>query len=335
MNYLIDPDVLQAAFDDFSCMASLNKIMTEVQVHRFYKDTDTIIELEYRRIFNEYRDREDHVSIGLLQRLLFEDGNSEDTISSQCIVRDLIELGDHLFPVEPELIGMMANARAIGLTLMLVGSDNLDSVRPRRLHNPEFCRSIGRKIPWLEVEWASRARVDIPRSTYRDTDFSATRAREFESRAALWLQDQDPHLRCITPPPKGQVGGEEIDIYGYRYNSDETTAVIGECKLRREGNETEKPVKRSEIQQLRRKLIAAREYERARKRSPNDMDIPTKYEGVLVSNANELDDEARSLMEEEKELILRVLGVELSSGWETQHIWKILSGHVLFSNQAF
>ena len=119
---------------------------------------------------------------------------------------------------------------------------------------------------------------------------------------------------------------EQIDVYGYRSTSAGIIMVIGECKLRHEGNEKAKPVERGEIQQLRRKLIAARKYEAARRRKPADGDTPTQFEGILISNATDLDDEAEGLIDMESDFRLRFLSVTLPKGWEARQEWRIVAG---------
>lgn len=328
MNFVIDPDVFSESFYDSRCQVSLLQISTDITLHQFYRDADTVLEKEYRSIFNErYRDYAEHPAIGLLKQILFEDGDPETIISGQCMVhhRDrLAELGCTT-PVEPEMIGMLTHARELGLVFVLVGM-NTSRTRPRGFHSAEIFRCVGKMFPWLEVAWAGRPRIDIPLAKYRDDDVSNEKSKEFEPKSSLWLQDFDTDLRCITPPTKKEMGGEQIDVYGYREKSEKKVVVVGECKLRREGNEATKPIECSEVQQLRRKLIAARKYEASR-RCKNFADgTPCQFEGLLISNATDLDDSAKELIDSENDFRIRFLSVKLPKGWETEEEWRILSG---------
>jgi len=288
-------------------------------------------------------EREDSDAIRLLKHILFEDGNPEDRLSNISPVRDAIAQDVRLDPVEPELIGVMANARSRGLILWLVSRDNLSGTRSRRLNDPEFARMVDKKIPWIEIEWAGETTVEIPHrsppysasSGSRDQFEAIRRAKEseFEPKVALWLQDRDSDLRCITPPPTGDLGGEEIDLYGYRNSSAETIVVVGECKLRREGNEA-KAVDSEEVKQLVRKLVAARDYESRRRRKSGGTSKPLRYEGLLMSNAHNVDESAHQLLEDNCDFSLRVLEMTLSKNWDSDQHWRIVSGRQVFPDQS-
>jgi len=326
MNFAVDPDVFQASFLEIPCLAALNEIGCDFASHRFLRDTEGVLEREYRQILNEKCKTDDeHPAVVLLQRILFDDGNADDTVSStHPITTKLASLGcSH--PVEPELLGMLANARNLGLILAMVGHD-ADYLRKRGLHDKTVCWRVRNEIPWLDIVWIGESRVETPESDYSDNNPPSIRAKQdaFESKVALWLQDDDPSLRCITPPPKGKVGNEQIDVYGYRTVSTGKTVVIGECKLRREGNET-KRIATEEIQQLRRKVIAARKYEEAKKSLSRDR-ISVEYEGILISNAIDVDDQALSLIESETDFKIRVLRVTIKKGWETSDELCITQG---------
>jgi len=224
-------------------------------------------------------------------------------------------------PVEPELLGMAANARDVGLILAMVGYD-ADYLRKRGLHKETTRWEVRKEIPWLDIHWFGRSRIEIPESDYSDNNQPVIRAKQdaFEAKVALWLQDNDPCLRCVTPPPGGKVGTEQIDVYGYRHADDGITVVIGECKLRREGNET-KSISVEEIQQLRRKVIAAMEYERSKRSSKG-----LTFEGILISNAQDVEEQAQQLIISETTFKIRVLCVTIQKGWESSDDWRIVSG---------
>ncbi len=322
MNFAVDPDVFLTSFRDIPCMAAINKISRDFPFHRFFRDKEGVLEREYRQIFNEkFKTNPEHPTVVLLQRVLFEDGNIEDTISSIHSIREKLERLGCSQPVEPELLGMVANARNDGLILAMVGYD-ADYLRKRGLHNETIRWLVRKEIPWLDVRWFGMSRIEIPESDYSDNNQAIIRARQdaFEVKVALWLQDNDPCLRCMTPPPKGKVGAEQIDMYGYRHADDGITVVIGECKLRREGNET-KSISVEEIQQLRRKVIAAREYERSKRSSKG-----LTFEGILISNAQDVEEQAQHLIISETNFKIRVLRVTIQKGWESSDDWRIVSG---------
>jgi len=288
----------------------------------FFRDKEGVLEREYRQIFNEkFKTNQEHPTAVLLQRILFEDGNIEDTISSIHSIREKLERLGCSQPVEPELLGMAANARDVGLILAMVGYD-ADYLRKRGLHKETTRWEVRKEIPWLDIHWFGRSRIEIPESDYSDNNQPVIRAKQnaFEAKVALWLQDNDPCLRCTTPPHRGKVGTEQIDMYGYRHADDGITVVIGECKLRREGNET-KSISVEEIQQLRRKVIAAMEYERSKRSSKG-----LTFEGILISNAQDVEEQAQQLIISETTFKIRVLCVTIQKGWESSDDWRIVSG---------
>lgn len=319
MNIVIDPDVFQASFHDFKCQVGINEIACEFFCHRFFRDAQGVLENEYRQIFDkQHKQHLEHPSIVLLQRILSEDGNTDNLLSSLCSMRkQFLDLGCSQ-PVEPELLGMLANARNVGLVLGLIGYD-AENTRPRGLHKNDVYHQIRNVIPWLDVLWIGKPKIEIPKSDHSEYAERLIRAKSdaFETKAALYLQSQDSSLKCCTPPKKGDVGGEQIDVYGYRTIDENTKiVVIGECKLRRRGNER-KSVSGEEIQQLRRKVIAVREAERNRGRNYT-------FEGILITNANDLDELAIPLIRSERDFRIRVLHVTLSSDWETSDEWGIV-----------
>jgi hypothetical protein len=322
MNFAIDPDVLKVSFQDILCMAALNEISRDFKSHRFFRDKEGVLESEYRHIFiQKYETNHEHPTVVLLQRILSEDGNIEDTISSIHSIREKLERLGCSQPVEPELLGMVANARNDGLILAMVGYD-ADYLRKRGLHNETIRRLVRKEIPWLDIHWFGMPRIEIPESDYSDNNQPVIRAKQnaFEAKVALWLQDNDPCLRCTTPPHRGKVGTEQIDMYGYRHADDGITVVIGECKLRREGNET-KSISVEEVQQLRRKVIAAMEYERSKRSSKG-----LTFEGILISNAQNVEEQAQQLVISETNFKIRVLRVTIQKGWESNEEWRIVGG---------
>jgi len=335
MNLAIDPDVFIASFFELPCEYALNLLSTEVSSHRFHRDQEGRLELEYRRIFSEKcKDAAlvEHPALRLLQQILVEDGNPEDNLSSvHSAVEELMPFCPE--PVEPELLGMLANASRLGLTLMLVGHD-APYARQRGLNNPEVLWKTSRRIPWLDIIWAADTRPTLSRITYRvggeksDTP-PEIKAKEdaFETKVAVWLQDAEPSFRCKSPPSKTQCG-EQIDVFGYRaVGHDMMIVVVGECKLRRRGNES-KPIACTEVQQLLRKLEAGRRFVK-RNLAGLGESTQLQFEGILVSNALDIDEWAKELILSESEFNIRILCVSVNSDWETNQQWGIVSGRWL------
>lgn len=313
MNVVIDPDVITASLKD----PKTQFVLYEIANSRFYRDQDGLLQEEYRRLFaNLFRiDLSEHPAILILQHLLKED-NDRTISSSHHLVEAFKQLGC-TEPVEPTLLGMMANGRSEGLVLVLAGP-NITGLRHRELYNPATRWKIAREIYWLEMIFTSESEISLHRIDYDDSGehICSVKSPAFEAKAALYLQDLDASIRCITPPPS-HVIGEEIDVYGYRLTDKQTTVIVGECKLRREGNES-KGVSECEIKQLRRKLIAAQQYENDRRNKE-----PLSFEGVLITNALNIGDRARRLIQLERHFSIKILRVSLSRHWETRPDWSI------------
>lgn len=330
MNIAIDPDVFKASFHDFQCIVGINTIGLDFKSHRFFRDEQETLEKEYCQIFNEYFENNiEQPSIRLLEHILLEDGNLKDRISHHCSAnqRDqFLNLGCSQ-PVEPVLLGMMANARDIGLVLGMLGNDT-EHTRPRGLHNECIRWRVHNIIPWLDIKWIGKPEITIPESDSSRESNRVIRAKAdaFESKAALYLQDQDTSLRCITPPKRGNIGNEQIDIYGYRTADDGAKiVVVGECKLRRCGNE-DRSIDVGEVQQLRRKVIAARDYETKKNKGRN---LTHAFEGVLITNATGLDESAIHFVQSETAFQIRILHVTLPRDWETSDEWCIVQSEWL------
>lgn len=336
MNYAIDPDVFIASFSELPCEYALSQLSIEASSHTFYRDREGRLELEYRRIFSENYDTAlfEHPALRLLQQILIEDGNPEDTLSSvNPVVDKLRQFCPE--PVEPELLGMLANASRFGLSLVLVGHD-APYIRQRGLHKPDVRWTIRRQIPWLNITMAANTKLLLTQVKYMEYGVDGEvienapeiKAKEdaFDAKVAIWLLDQDSSFRCTTPPSEKECG-EQIDVFGHRLLDNNTqTTVIGECKLRRRGNES-KHIESKEVQQLLRKLKAAQRF--AKRNYEPRQSPPLKFEGILISNATGIDEWARELILSESEFNIRVLSVSLDSDWETSQQWGIVSGQWL------
>lgn len=331
MNFAIDPDVFIAAFDHFNCSAALILIGGQVAAHRFIRDREAVLEKEYRQIFSARLsvDTYEHPAIRLLQHILSEDGNEEDKLlSTAALVSRCQQLGCTQ-PVEPVLLGMMVNGRRLGLVLMMVGT-NLPGIRTRGIHDAQIRWEVRKEIPWLNVIPAINTQVELSQLDYEDNNPPHIKAKQdaFEAKAALYLQDQNPDLRCITPPPQGKMGGEQVDVYGYRTTESGTTVVVGECKLRREGNE-EKLINSTELQQLYRKVIAARDYETNNRRRKSIEQAELSFEGIFITNADGVDENAEALLRSGMDFRVRVMRVLLSRNWEATDKWGIVKSEWL------
>ncbi len=350
MNFVADPDVFQASFQDDTCRAVLSKIGEEFNAHKFFFDFEETLDSKYREIFNSYYyDNFDHPAIVLLQRILSETVTNEDvTISGKCTdYWDWIQELGCATPVEPTLIGMLSCARDKDITLLLTGIDKATGAK-RGLHKIETVRQVGNKFPWLNILFISQTELTVPLVKYRDETYLSNtvggisigqpinalqfKSKEFEPRAALLLQQLIPGLTCIAPPQRSKlVKEEQIDVYGYISGSHGiNTVVIGECKLRREGNE-DKAVEYGEIKQLLRKIEGARCYESTGRRKPVEGG-PCDFVGILISNCTDIDEAARVLAASVQNVQLRFLTLTLSTRWESRLEWSVVNSRFVELN---
>jgi hypothetical protein len=163
--------------------------------------------------------------------------------------------------------------------------------------------------------------------------------RLFELQSGCFLQTQDPQLRWIKTPP-GM--GEQIDVYArkeYRIACESVLEVlVGECKLRREGNEDNKPISSGEIEQTFQKMYAAARYEH-RRLSASKQDQVLRIRGALISNVfdfvgekedtvlcikNHLDRNwPRKVYDLSIYIELVFMQAQLPSGWMDRSDWEI------------
>lgn len=324
MNIIIDPNVFRASFHDENCKLGVIAISREIKFFRFFRDKQGVLEREYRQIYNQqYKNDSEHLSISLLKYILFEDGEVGEIVSNLCDLQEKFKQIGCSSPVELELLGMLRNGRDIGLVLGMVGYD-AEYISPRGLHKEEIRWKIRKLIPWLHIKWFGKSKIEMPESDYstKSDPLIAAKSDAFESKSALYLQSLEDTIRCIVPPNKGDISGEQVDVYGYRLAADGTTTVIiGECKLRRCGNEG-KLVEAEEVQQLREKVIAAQKYEAKRNKIQHTI---SSFEGILITNAEGLEETARELVQSEDKFRIRILLVTLSKDWEKSNEWRIIS----------
>ena len=179
--------------------------------------------------------------------------------------------------------------------------------------------------------------TDIVPAPLKDTPKAKMQDRLLELQAAFYLQDKDPHLRCIPTPPG--IGGQ-IDVYGRKEPIRESTLeiLVGECKLRKEGNEVRKPIAFGEVTQTLDNMLAAARYEHRRldglKRTPT-----LKIRGALIANTSGFEGEQedfyvcvqnylndhwpQSVLELCDEVELVLVQATLPSGWTNRADWEI------------
>ena len=113
------------------------------------------------------------------------------------------------------------------------------------------------------------------------------------------------------------IYGEQIDLHCIRNNVNKRLILVGECKLRF-GEITEQPITREEIKQLTRKIDAAKAFERKR----NDLSQDIEIKGFIISNAVELNPDARELVKEYQTSI-HFVNVTMPKNWVNNPKWKI------------
>jgi hypothetical protein len=186
--------------------------------------------------------------------------------------------------VEPEMIGMVQNARGKGLTLLLPGNPGAQvKVRHRGLRDKHVRHELSGHLRGLKVRFAEET-VTIPPT--RKLPLPAERDRHVETKIGFYLQSEIQELRCV-PTPDGL--GEEVDIYGRKERKDRLNVYVGENKLRKEGNEARKPLERGEIKQLLRKMRAAIQHEKRGMKDQGDP-IPIAMTGMITINTPDFED---------------------------------------------
>ena len=314
----IDPDVFVASLRDVSCEQMLFQIYNHLELLRVALDDSHKIVAEYYDFLEKHEDRfEKHVAVQLLQIILLGDESITLPLPTRLLpsVQKVVTRYKCTTPLEPQLIGMAANAKHLRLRLLLAGM-GFSRLRHRGLNNPQVRRALKKEIPWLEVNFASeRKEIFAPSSIMHE------KARTFECLVAIKLQTLHPNLRCIETPEGVKAllkKQEDVDLYGYEQNCNTLVVWVGECKLRREGNERDKPITSAEIAQLRLRMQKASQYESSR----TDLAGQTvQIKGLIISNAEKFfDDLAR---QEAQKIGAEFWHAKLSSGWTTDHHWYI------------
>ena len=328
----IDPDVFVASLTDSSCEHMLEQVFHNLERLRVAVDDSQEILSEYYAFLDKHIDTyEEHTAIKLLQEVLFVEEQVILPLPTQLplSLRDALK-GYEYTTIEEKLLRMVANAEHLGLRLLLAGTGINARLRPRKLNESRVRRRLEKKMPWLDVRFASDRReiLKLPSALHCN-------ARLFEFMAARLLQTQHPNLRCIETPDEVK---EEIDLYGYEQDGDTLTVWVGECKQRQEGQEKRKPITIQEIEQLRRKMKVASQYEKSRSdlagktikpasaasvpiQPASAASVPIQIKGLIISNATEFFDDLA--VQEAQRIGAEFWHAELTSGWTNNQHWYI------------
>lgn len=315
MLWVIDPDVLTSAQNHPACQMSLLSILNQLRAHQFAVDNNEI-KREYLTFWKAYRNT-DHPGITILRQIFDDLSGLSVEVSS-----DVAEFSDRLAalgvrePVEPSLLAIVARTEVNSPVLLLTGSTA--AIRKRQLHDAAICRiARNRWCQWLDVRYAGDTDFQIPspvRERHADLDSAL-----FEKSAALALQEIDSSLRFRQSPPKGTFG-EEIDVFGEKKVKGRWTIVIGECKLREEGNES-KQIGTEVVDQVDRKARKVEAYYRAKRKVDN-----FRIERHIVTNAVGVEPDAKA-----KASALTKIGypvyfwqAKLERGWSRKKNWRIM-----------
>jgi hypothetical protein len=287
----IDPDVFYASRCDagLKCKITLLDLLDRHGHWRLAVDDDEI-EREYLDYLQSHLEEKDDPAISILEPVL--QGNQERRIPvpnarTAYDEEKLVGLGCTT-KVEPELLGMVSNARGLGMKLLLAGDlAACPGLRHRGLNTASIRHKLKNHWPWLDVRFASEPLIIS--APFTDTPPAEALDRIFELLVPQALQNYFPTLRCFPTP--GEVG-VQIDAYGYMEERGTRVVLVGESKHRREGNEGNN-ISRREVGQLLSKITAASNYEK----HAVDKSVALRLQimGVIVSNAQGIDDDARDL----------------------------------------
>jgi len=308
----IDPDVFTASCkNDNKCQRILEEMSDQITKGvgcNYEFAVDKTLYNEYCNFFVQHQNKGDLPAVQILKLVLdnfYSVGaqTRNERVSSFPLsatlpdnIRTMLPGLTCETPVEPELIGVGYNIRKKGakaiLRLLLVGHDN---VRQRGLHRADVEHQVWKLIPWMEVLRASDYSSFNPLLSEKVEDSSAV-SKLFESSARDLLCQTLGFPPYYAQTPKSINDGREIqaDVYIYTLDGNPREIWVGECKCRKTGNE-EKPIDSKEIRQLIRILNAVASYESNRKDVP---DYPIKVMGYMISNVNDMDDQAWSLAKE-------------------------------------
>jgi len=317
MLWVIDPDVYTAALVNPACNDALRKIVSRLHLDHFAVDNKTI-KREYTDFFTKYYEsKPDHPGIEILARVLNLSGNCQQISSDYTAYQAAIDALGCIEAVEPHLLAVVARSEMLSPILVLPGA-GAAMPRKRGLHDPAILRKAKKCWPWLDVRDACETQISLQPPVREQHAKKGSGA--FESLAALALQDQDPQLRCKQPPPIKKYG-REIDVFGEKKVDGVWVIVVGECKLREEGNEAAS-IEYDDIKQVDEQAQAVEKYYRTVRKVNN-----FRVERYIISNADNFDSAAKRKAQDlaRNGHPVQFWQAKLTSGWSRRERWRIKS----------
>lgn len=309
---LIDPDVFFASEWGTKCEAYLSEIVRELPIHRLIVDNDEI-EYEYINALRSLRDEKNHPASRILKEILQPNSINRVHLSSDYdrILSQLASWGCKE-PVEPRLLGVVSNNPRKGVTLILLGANN--QRRTRILHDSSILWAIQRYWPLLDVRFIDD--IQIVHAEPLDRDHAKKKSKAFETMCGIRIQDVNGMFRCVSPPLRSAVQNEQIDIYGTLKTGSDYAIVVGECKLRAEGNE-DVLIDDGDIKQLYRKVSAVEYFLKNDGRA-------VSIQAWIVSNASGFNEDAKRMVRELEDYVpCKFWRAEITSGWSRKEDWWI------------
>lgn len=317
----IDPDVFYASRCDggLKCKVTLLDLLDRHEQWRLAVDGDEI-EREYLDYLQSHLEEKDDLAINILEPVL--QGNQERRIpvpNARTKYDEEILVRRHCTTkVEPELLGMVSNAKGLGLVLLLTGDvADCPALRHRGLNDAHTRHTLKTHWPWLDVRFASEPLIIS--APFMDAPPANALDRIFELLVPQALQNYYPALRCVQTPSAVRA---QIDVYGYMEERGTQVVLVGESKYRREGNEG-KNISRGEVDQLLSKITAASNYEKRTADTSVDLQPQIQIMGVIVSNAQGIDDDARELARQNGVKVFRAYVPKRRSGRVDWSIYRL------------
>lgn len=321
-----------ASETEFKCQWILNEVWQQAGQYtaKFAVDSG-VIEWEYLKWYKYWLEKHPDDAITYLLKQILEDSDYRFVLSATLDPEQSQLLNELrcIEPVEPELLGMIANAkRKLSLSdgkdfirLLLVGPGVAHrEVRSRQVNDAAIRNRLKDQWPWLDVRFAID--VQIHPSIF-ELENKHRKDKEFELKVAFFLQGQRPHLRCQDSPIPKKLDGKDIgdfDVFGYEDNDPKLLVVlVGECKLRQEGKEGKRLVTREEILKLDTRASIAKKHETILSKAKGRT---IQVEVIFVSNAIGFEENAKKLAQD---LDIRYLKANLTKNWERDDHWKIKS----------
>ncbi len=331
---VLDPDLFYAAETNPKCNYLLDDIAEKIKSseHQLVLDNGGDVEKEfldwYLRQSAHGRKKSpivqiyDRIAKGFRNRVV--DRSSEPV--HQTIKRfgkSLEEfLEDHHCqkPVEPHLMRMAYRARSVTggqATVLIVGDGIHCSGTTLRLRGSNDAK-VRTKLDKINIQVQSVSDLVSPvrePGSRPDIEPSHVQAQNFERAVNIKMQSMFGG-QILDPVPLNELGlgkMEDIDVYVYETSEEPRRIWIGECRLYKEGVESEQLVEYKKIDQLRKRLPKVKVYE---EQQTNSEEI--KICGLLISNAHKTDRESwLQFVDEMKELGIEVAFYQavLKKGW--------------------